>query len=136
MSEQDYEVGYGKPPKEHRFKVGQSGNPKGRPPEKKTMTAAEFVELLDAPVPARRKGKYTEYHPYEAGMLQLVRKVLNNQDMAAAREFLNECKAHKIIEPRTERQYGGVVYVPLDVDRHEFMARVYAEGPPPWNDDE
>lgn len=24
------EVGYGKPPKEHRFKKGQSGNPKGR----------------------------------------------------------------------------------------------------------
>ena len=24
-------VGYGKPPKEHQFKDGQSGNPKGRP---------------------------------------------------------------------------------------------------------
>ena len=26
----DYEVGYGKPPKKHQFKKGQSGNPKGR----------------------------------------------------------------------------------------------------------
>lgn len=26
----DYEVGYGKPPKEHQFKPGRSGNPKGR----------------------------------------------------------------------------------------------------------
>lgn len=26
-----YEVGYGKPPEEHRFKKGHSGNPKGRP---------------------------------------------------------------------------------------------------------
>lgn len=26
----DYDIGYGKPPKEHRFKPGQSGNPKGR----------------------------------------------------------------------------------------------------------
>lgn len=25
------DVGYGKPPKEHQFKPGQSGNPKGRP---------------------------------------------------------------------------------------------------------
>ena len=29
MSEQ-YEVGYGKPPKHSQFKTGQSGNPKGR----------------------------------------------------------------------------------------------------------
>jgi hypothetical protein len=27
----DYDVGYRKPPPEHRFKPGQSGNPKGRP---------------------------------------------------------------------------------------------------------
>ena len=27
----DDEVGYGKPPKAHQFKPGQSGNPKGRP---------------------------------------------------------------------------------------------------------
>ena len=29
--EKDYEVGYGKPPKEKRFAPGQSGNPRGRP---------------------------------------------------------------------------------------------------------
>jgi uncharacterized protein DUF5681 len=27
----DYKVGYGKPPKEHQFKPGRSGNPRGRP---------------------------------------------------------------------------------------------------------
>lgn len=27
----NYEVGYGKPPKGHRFKPGQSGNPSGKP---------------------------------------------------------------------------------------------------------
>jgi Family of unknown function (DUF5681) len=31
-SEGDYEVGYGKPPRDTRFKRGQSGNPRGRPP--------------------------------------------------------------------------------------------------------
>lgn len=30
MSEGDYEVGYGKPPRHTRFKAGQSGNPGGR----------------------------------------------------------------------------------------------------------
>lgn len=27
----DYEVGRGRPPKEHQYKKGQSGNPRGRP---------------------------------------------------------------------------------------------------------
>ncbi len=31
--EDDYKIGYGKPPKQHRFKKGVSGNPAGRPPK-------------------------------------------------------------------------------------------------------
>lgn len=31
MADGDYEVGYGRPPEQHRFKRGQSGNPRGRP---------------------------------------------------------------------------------------------------------
>ena len=33
----DYEVGYGRPPVAGRFKVGNVGNPKGRPKKKKTV---------------------------------------------------------------------------------------------------
>jgi len=33
-----YEVGYGKPPKAHQFKPGQSGNRHGRPRKPKTLT--------------------------------------------------------------------------------------------------
>lgn len=41
----DYEVGYGKPPKHSRFKTGQSGNPKGRPKGANGVTACLRREL-------------------------------------------------------------------------------------------
>ncbi len=37
-------VGYKHPPKEHQFKPGQSGNPKGRPKKKKNWSWNEYLE--------------------------------------------------------------------------------------------
>ena len=42
-------VGYGQPPVDHQFKKGQSGNPKGRPKQKKTSSEI-LKDLLDAEV--------------------------------------------------------------------------------------
>jgi hypothetical protein len=44
-----YEVGYGKPPVQSRFKSGQSGNPKGRRKETKGPKAL-LQEALSTPV--------------------------------------------------------------------------------------
>ena len=41
----DYEVGYGKPPKHTRFQPGQSGNPKGRPKGTKNLKTDLTEEL-------------------------------------------------------------------------------------------
>ena len=38
---EDYEVGYRKPPAAFRFKKGASGNPKGRPPGRRSSEAQE-----------------------------------------------------------------------------------------------
>lgn len=42
----DYEVGYGKPPKATRFKTGQSGNPRGRPKGAKNRKPALHEERM------------------------------------------------------------------------------------------
>ena len=41
----DDEVGYGKPPKQHRFKPGQSGNPRGRPKGAMSLRTALAREM-------------------------------------------------------------------------------------------
>lgn len=36
-AEDEYKVGPGRPPKEHQWKPGQSGNPKGAKPKKRSL---------------------------------------------------------------------------------------------------
>jgi hypothetical protein len=52
----DYKVGYGKPPRDTRFKKGQSGNPRGRPKVRKNMKAM-LEAALARKVSVRVNGK-------------------------------------------------------------------------------
>ena len=45
MTDGDYEVGYRRPPREHQFKKGTSGNPRGRPRKLRTFDTALMEEL-------------------------------------------------------------------------------------------
>ena len=47
--DEDYEVGYGKPPKDSRFKLGQSGNPNGRPKGSRNRVPSEFERIAYMP---------------------------------------------------------------------------------------
>ena len=51
----DYAVGYGKPPIEHQFKRGKSGNPQGRRKRPSTL-AARLEQQLDKIVRSERDG--------------------------------------------------------------------------------
>lgn len=73
---EDYEVGYGKPPKQHQFKPGQSGNPKGRPKKNKNVTAL-FREELERKITVTENGVSRKLTKREAMVRQLVNSGLN-----------------------------------------------------------
>lgn len=71
-----YEVGYGRPPKESRFKKGQSGNPKGRP--KGSPNKGSIVRnIMDRKVTVRENGKKRRITVFEALVEKMVAKALN-----------------------------------------------------------
>jgi hypothetical protein len=73
--ENDYEVGYGKPPKETRFAQGRSGNPKGRPKGTRNFKT-DLKATLKAPVRITRDGKPKKVSTQEAALLRLREKAL------------------------------------------------------------
>jgi predicted DNA-binding ribbon-helix-helix protein len=67
----DYQVGYGKPPRHTRFKKGQSGNSRGRPPEAKNLSTMLDQELNQRVVVAE-DGKRKAITKWRAFIKQLV----------------------------------------------------------------
>lgn len=68
----DYGVGYKKPPKETRFKKGQSGNPQRRPSRLKTH-AQSLSEALDQTVWVTQNGRRRKMPKREA----MLKRVIN-----------------------------------------------------------
>jgi hypothetical protein len=82
----DEEVGFGKPPKETRFKKGQSGNPKGRPKGAKNL-ATIVAEVCRGKVRVKGENGRTYYiTTMEAIMKQLTNQAARG-DMKATRMF-------------------------------------------------
>lgn len=75
----EYMVGYGKPPASTRFKKGESGNPKGRPRGAKNM-ATLLDEELYARVPVSENGKRKTITMRKAISKQTVRKAASGNE--------------------------------------------------------
>ena len=67
----DYEVGYGKPPRNTRFKKGQSGNPRGRAPGVKNLKTL-LIDTLNEPVVVTENGGRRTISKRQAIIKQLV----------------------------------------------------------------
>lgn len=79
----DYKTGYGKPPKEHQFQKGQSGNPAGRPKKKRDIRDA-FIDALQRKVKIKLDGELKEV----AVMDIIVSSFMRNCQKAPPREMI------------------------------------------------
>ena len=84
--QQEYEVGYGKPPKSGQFAKGNSGNPKGRPKGSKNLAC---IVLRESRQLVRVNGPHgtRTVTKLEAIVMQLGNKAAQGE-LRATREFL------------------------------------------------
>lgn len=82
MSVKKYQVGFGKPPKEHQFRPGQSGNPKGRPKDARNL-ATDLKEELEEKIVVTEGGRQKEMSKQRAMVKTLVAKALKGDTRAA-----------------------------------------------------
>ena len=73
-----YEVGFGKPPKQTRFKKGRSGNPKGRP-RKKPDLYGELTKVLRENVTVTIDGQSEKVTVQQALLLRLRDQALRGE---------------------------------------------------------
>ena len=77
-----YRVGYGKPPKQHQFQPGQSGNSKGRPKGAKN-TSTLLREILDREIEVRTRGTVRKVSVREAMLMRFAESALKGDTKSA-----------------------------------------------------
>jgi Family of unknown function (DUF5681) len=96
----EYEVGYGKPPRKMRFRKGESGNPKGRP-KGKLNWATVLERALQEQVVINENGVRRTVTKLEAAYTQLVNKAASGdltalKLLAALARSAEESAAQKV----------------------------------------
>jgi hypothetical protein len=96
-AEKEDDVGYGKPPRAHQFKHGESGNPKGRPEGAKSETTI-LHELLQQKISLNERGRTRKITLHEAILRRIAEDCLKGNTKSAA-FLLNRYHAITASEP-------------------------------------
>lgn len=119
----DYEVGYRKPPKQHRFQKGASGNPRGAP-SKRRRTPIDVAGVLNEPLTVNNGGTRRKMAAYEVSVRRLVERGLKHKNLNAILEFLDLCESLRLMVPPPVEEGGGVLTAPKGVNFHEWLESV------------
>lgn len=113
--------GYGKPPKKHQFKKGQSGNPKGRPKKpKEPQNYAQLTSMvLGEEIVVQMTGKAVKMTQFEALIRTMVTVALKSKRPGDALALLEYLRKLGIIRWHQEYQEA----ITIDRDRLEAQIR-------------
>ena len=120
---QDYDVGYGKPPKHSQFKKGQSGNPKGRPKNARGVLASVKREL-DSKITVREGGRQVTMSKATAMAKRIVANALQGDPKAlfTLLKLDPDLYGRLVPEVEAEEQAPGPEAVDFDILRDYFTA--------------
>lgn len=93
----EYEVGYGKPPKQYQFPKGRSGNPGGRHAKSKSIQKLMEREL-NLIIPVKEGGRELRLTKREAIVKRHVNAALNG-NIRALEYLVKYCSEHGIADP-------------------------------------
>jgi len=114
----DYEIGYGKPPKSGQFKKGTSGNPSGRP-KKPFDSASELMKELQSKVTLLENGKRKAITRFRGINRQVVNKALSG-NLQAARMVFDSVRQEMVAEqPQNSRNKPD--RKPVDMTDEELL---------------
>ncbi len=126
-------VGYGKPPAEHRFKPGKSGNPGGRPKGANGRRATVKRVLMEKHrADPAGTGKPKRYPAIEL-VLILLKQLAASGDQRAFKAFNDLEKRFGLID--ADQVQAGYLVVPEELTPEEWMAKYSPKEPPPGHDD-